>query len=111
MSYSSLYFQKPIVVKEEKIVSVEKANAANEAYEFLNCFLEQNEWLAGDHITIADFNTFATVSALEVLVPIDKNKHQNLNRWCEKMSSSPWIKAGEEGLIAFRKLMESRMNS
>lgn len=43
-----------------------KAAKFEESLELLNEFLRDQEWVAGDHITIADYAIVATISTAEV---------------------------------------------
>lgn len=73
----------------------------------MNAFLEGNQWVAGDYITIADFCCGATVSSLNHLVPIDDEKYPNTSRWLKNLDAHPNFEAGRKGLEAFKTLMDS----
>lgn len=45
-----------------------KAAKFEESLELLNEFLRNQTWVAGDHITIADYAIVATVSTAEVCI-------------------------------------------
>nr|AEV23876.1 glutathione S transferase class theta variant 8 [Periplaneta americana] len=55
--------------------------------EFLEKFLEGNEWVAGNDITIADYTIGVTVSHMEA-VGYDLKKHPNISRWLEKTKNT-----------------------
>jgi glutathione S-transferase len=57
-------------IREGKRPEAEKLAKLDEAFEFLNKFLEGQDWLAGSHITIADFALVVTVSLTEVRIPL-----------------------------------------
>lgn len=44
----------------------EKVKKLKEAFEFLEIFMGESDWMAGDDITIADYSLVATVSTIEV---------------------------------------------
>jgi glutathione S-transferase len=44
----------------------EKLDKINEALQYLNQFLEDQDWVAGDSMTIADISVVVTVSNSEV---------------------------------------------
>jgi glutathione S-transferase len=46
----------------------EKLKKIEESYEFLNKFLENQDFVAGDNLTIADLAIISTVSTAEVTV-------------------------------------------
>jgi glutathione S-transferase len=47
----------------------------DEAFEFLNKFLEGHDWLAGSNITIADFAVVVTASCIEVSIYLQQHYH------------------------------------
>jgi glutathione S-transferase len=58
-----------MAIRQGKSPEAEKVSKLDEAFEFLNTFLEGQDWLAGSHITIADFALVVTVSLTEVRIP------------------------------------------
>ncbi|KAH8289071.1 hypothetical protein KR054_010500, partial [Drosophila jambulina] len=61
------------------------ANADNfkkiqSAFEFLNTFLEGQEYVAGDHLTVADIAILSSVSTFDI-VDFDISKYPNVARW------------------------------
>ncbi|KAF2891055.1 hypothetical protein ILUMI_15118 [Ignelater luminosus] len=68
----------PLALKETNVVPPEKAAEIIEAYGFLEKFLEGNKWMAGENVTLADISLIATVTSLDVLVPIDEKKFPNI---------------------------------
>ncbi|EDW28062.1 GL27301 [Drosophila persimilis] len=49
-------------------------------FELLNTFLEDQEYVAGSNLTIADISILATISTIEV-VDFDLKKYPNVARW------------------------------
>lgn len=74
---------------EKKGVDQPVIDKINEAYGFLNSFLQGNNWIAGDQVTIADFSIVATISTIDILIPIDEEKYPNLVKWYAKMQEHP----------------------
>jgi Glutathione S-transferase len=52
----------------------EKLKKLEEAYEFLNKFLENQDFVAGDNLTVADLAIIASVSSAEVIVPCNRQR-------------------------------------
>ncbi|KAH8247704.1 hypothetical protein KR038_008602, partial [Drosophila bunnanda] len=50
------------------------------AFEFLNTFLEGQEYVAGDHLTVADIAILSSVSTFDI-VDFDISKYPNVARW------------------------------
>lgn len=110
--YSYLNFtclQKPLVFHGQNQIPEEKINNVVEAYGFLNTFLDGSKWVAGDEVTIADFNIFETVRSLNVVVPIDNNKYSNILRWIEQVNELPATEVGKQGFLDFESLLKKRL--
>lgn len=45
------------------------------SYAFIETFLEKNDWIAGENMTIADLSLIATISTLDEFIPVDKEKY------------------------------------
>lgn len=76
---------------------------AIEAYDFLNTFLKDNEFLAGKNVTIADFCAAASAATMNELVPIDEEKFHNVLAWFGRLKALPFYEKNQErGLKHFR---------
>lgn len=91
---------------EEEVVDKVK-----EAYDFLEAFLEGKEWLAGEEMTIADLSNVATVSSMEVFVPIEEEGHEKLLAWLAKCKELPYYKeCNQEGLDLLKEAVNAQLN-
>lgn len=61
-----LHSQFPVLFLKTKEIPEEKKKNVRDAYAFLETFLEGNDYLAGNHYTIADMCCIATVSSMVV---------------------------------------------
>lgn len=61
----------------------EKMKKIEEAFQFLDKFLEGHNFVAGSNLTIADLSIIATVSTAEIL-GFDLSKYPNVAKWFEK---------------------------
>jgi glutathione S-transferase len=52
----------------------EKMKKLEESYEYLNKFLENQDFVAGDNLTVADLSIISTVSTAEVTVLYNRQK-------------------------------------
>lgn len=50
----------------------------------LNKFLDGNKWLAGEHLTIADFSVVISVAALEGVIKFDLTGYEHVHRWYQQ---------------------------
>lgn len=74
-----------------------------QAFEFLNAFLEGQTYAAGDSLTLADFALAATVSTFEV-AQFDFSKYANVAKWYAKCKSTmPGWDINENGMAEFKK--------
>lgn len=86
--YSLLQF--PILMVDEKEIPKEKLEALKEAYEFLDRFLERSDFLANDHVTIADFSCVSSISTASIILPISAEIYPRLFKWYQKCKALPY---------------------
>ncbi|KAE8572972.1 glutathione S-transferase 1 [Halyomorpha halys] len=86
----------------------EKAKKLDEAFGFLDGFLSNSTYAAGDNLTLADLALVSTVSTVEV-VNYDFSKHKNVTKWLNKCKETipDYEKSNNEGAQAFKALFES----
>nr|WCC58220.1 glutathione S-transferase [Pharsalia antennata] len=65
----------------------EKLEKVNEAFRFLDSFLADSEYAAGDTLTIADLSLVASVSACEAAC-YDLSSYKNVSRWYAKVKDT-----------------------
>lgn len=74
-----------------------------EAFVFLNTFLEGKKFAAADHVTVADISLIATVSSYEV-AGFDFSKYANVTRWYNLSKKSiTGYNINEAGMAEFKK--------
>lgn len=88
----------------------EKLKKVEEALGFLNTLLDNQNYVAGQHLTIADFSLITTVSTIEVIdVDIDINQFPNVKKWVEKATRTvPGYDINESGLVHFKRFIQSK---
>ncbi|KAF2894318.1 hypothetical protein ILUMI_11856 [Ignelater luminosus] len=101
---------KPLLQKEKDIPN-EKLADVIEAYEFLEKFLEDQQWIAGNSVTLADLSLIATVTSSDVIVSIDEKKFPNIVGWIKRAKDLPYYSANEAGLDMFRNLVKGLLNA
>lgn len=81
----------------------EKFKKIEEAFAFLNTFLGDSKYAAGDHVTLADISLVATVSSFEV-AEFDISKYANVQRWYDLCKTTvPGYQINEAGCLEFKK--------
>lgn len=94
----------------EKEISKDKLSAINEAYSHMNNFLENQAYIAGENLTIADFCCVSTVSTATVIIPISNERFPNLSKWYQRCKSLPYYEeANGVGLSKLDMLVESKL--
>ncbi len=68
-------------------VSEHSFNRAVEALSFLNTFLENSKYLAGDKLTIADISCASVPLTFQRLIPNEYNKFDNVKAWIDRLRS------------------------
>ncbi|CAG9864020.1 unnamed protein product [Phyllotreta striolata] len=85
----------------------EKLKAVQAALAFLDGFIGNNEYVAGDSLTLADLAIVSSVSTIE-LAKIDLSAHGNVVRWFSKVKATApgYVEANEKPLQDFRKFVD-----
>lgn len=95
--------------KGETSIREEYIEKATEVYGLLNTLLERDKFVAGCEVTIADLSLFSTITSLNIIIPIDTNKHPLLNAWLGVMKQLPYCSVNEPGLKQFEVLVKSKL--
>lgn len=68
-----------------------KAGTRNMKYhlDYIGWLIDHRRWLAGDHMTIADFAAAAHLSCLDYTGDVDWNRNRGLHEWYAKIKSRP----------------------
>lgn len=74
---------------EDQIASIE------EAYGFVDKYLENSPYIAADHLTVADLSCVATFTSLNYFVPIDK-KFSKIHEWLKRLKQTDFYKKGND---------------
>ncbi|RZB45757.1 GST N 3 domain containing protein [Asbolus verrucosus] len=99
----------PLFYRKSKEVSQEQKNRVLEAYKFVEIFLENSQWVAGDEVTIADFSIGSTILALNLLVPLDVSAFPKTDSWIKRFQGLEYTKVNEVGLQELKKVIEKCM--
>lgn len=87
----------------------QKANALKASLDYLDQYLEEMEYAAGDQLTIADFALLASVTHLEG-VDWSYKSYENINRWVTKLKTElPYYKeCNQDGITMFKDWVKAR---
>lgn len=89
-----------------KTPSTEALQEAQTVYDFLEVFLADHKFLAGQNLTIADFSIITTLTALDYFVPIDEAKHPKVAKWVNSCKELPYYNEANEGLQQFKEFIQ-----
>nr|AEJ87243.1 glutathione s-transferase E2B [Anopheles plumbeus] len=84
-----IYFGKSDI-PEDRIEYVQKA------YRLLEDTLTDN-FVAGPHMTIADFSCISTISSLKGVVPMEQSEYPKIHAWIERLKQLPYYEEANGG--------------
>ncbi|KAK9881162.1 hypothetical protein WA026_014510 [Henosepilachna vigintioctopunctata] len=89
-----------------------KLERIKEAFNFLNVFLENQEFAAGNNLTIADFALIATVSNFEIS-GFDISPYPNVLSWYNKVKTTApgYEEVNGKNALLFKQMMEKLMKN
>ncbi|XP_018333399.1 glutathione S-transferase 1-like [Agrilus planipennis] len=102
---------KEIWFGESKSITENHVAAIKEAYSFLETFLsiENESYIAGNSLTIADFSLIASVTTMEMFVPICPQLYPKLTAWIQRIESLPYYNsANQNGLNVYAEEVKKR---
>lgn len=79
----------------------ERIEAIVEAYDFLEAFLKEHDYVAGDQLTIADFSLISSISSMVAYVQIDPLKYAKITAWMNRMQELPYYAENATGARLF----------
>lgn len=105
-------------IKKGEITEIGQAQieAVEEAYKITETYLNKSQYIALDHFTVADICAGATITSLNVMVPIDAEKFPRLIQWIGALYTEdcfPEVNAPglEQFNVRINTLLESSNNS
>nr|UCR60995.1 glutathione-S-transferase [Aphelinus asychis] len=86
----------------------EKLKKLEESFEYLEKFLDGQDYVAGSALTVADLVLIPSVSNLTLFSDFDLGKYKNTSRWLKRMESeaTKYEETNGEGLKAFKFLVD-----
>ncbi|XP_001361313.2 glutathione S-transferase 1-like [Drosophila pseudoobscura] len=81
---------KPLLFFNQKVIPKERHQAIVEIYDFVETFLKDQDYIAGNQLTIADFSLVSTITSLEAFVGIDRAKYVRTSAWIKRLEQLPY---------------------
>ncbi|XP_052743652.1 glutathione S-transferase 1-like [Bicyclus anynana] len=98
----------PILYENCRFVMPQQTKEVEYAYQELETLLKGRSWFSGTYMSLADIAIVATVSTLNVLVPVNKERYPVLFSWMFRMSQKPFYTTGNlKGLNEFTKRIDT----
>lgn len=107
--YTMSAFQRPVIYGGEKIIPQVRIDRVKEDYGLLEKFLQGKKWVAGDHVTVADFSIVSSITTMDVVVSIQGAQFPNIAAWIERMEKLPYYDQNKTGLDQIRKVIEDNL--
>lgn len=79
----------PIFFEGKKEIPPEGIKAIYSAYDMLEKFLSESEYLVGNDLTIADFSALPSVTTLNLHIPLEAETYPNIIAWIDRLSVIP----------------------
>ncbi|XP_054726906.1 glutathione S-transferase E14-like [Anastrepha obliqua] len=105
-SFADYYYPRLFFNSEEPF-DPELFKKMEAAFDLLNTFLDGNNYVAGDQLTVADFSILTTVSTIDVS-GFDISKYPNVARWYENAKKVPGWEESWEGALEFKKYFKNK---
>ncbi|XP_047986460.1 glutathione S-transferase 1-like isoform X2 [Leguminivora glycinivorella] len=100
----------PLIIEGVKEIPQKGLDAIEEAYGFLEEFLSRSRHLAGDDVTIADIAAYATVTSLELLLPLNAQKYPKTQAWLKALEKLPAVqKCNAKGVEDLKQFINSKL--
>lgn len=93
--------------KETKTTPPKLEEDTIKAYEFMEKFLEKNEWVALDTFTLADISCYTNITCLDYHVKVNQKTFPKLSAWIKRIQVLPFTAADKEGLDSFANFFDS----
>ncbi|EDW36395.1 GL17772 [Drosophila persimilis] len=80
----------PLFRLNETQIPKARIDALADVYTTLETFLNNNEYIAGKHLTIADFHIIAILSTIEIFLAVDAGKYPKVSAWMQRITELPY---------------------
>ncbi|XP_017038679.1 glutathione S-transferase 1 [Drosophila ficusphila] len=100
---------RPVLFNGESTLPRNQVDHINQIYDFLETFLDDHDYLAGDHLTIADFSIVSTITSIGVFLEMDPARYPRIAAWLERLKELPYYEeANGNGATQYVDLLRSK---
>ncbi|KAH1011275.1 hypothetical protein HUJ04_000686 [Dendroctonus ponderosae] len=100
-----VFYDNATAVPDNKIKNIEAS------FEFLETFLSVTNYLASNHLTIADICALSTVSTIQIFHQVNNVKYPKLVAWLSKLKSLEFYNVNLDGIQMFTDMFMPLLNS
>ncbi|XP_050515176.1 glutathione S-transferase 1-like [Diabrotica virgifera virgifera] len=93
---------KRVFYEQKRDVVPEDLAALVEAYEIVEKFLDSNQYVAGDKLTVADFSFWTSLTTWNGIGVYTEDKYPRIAAWLNRMSELPYSKINKEAVDSFK---------
>ncbi|XP_017079188.1 glutathione S-transferase 1 [Drosophila eugracilis] len=100
---------RPVLFCGESTLPKNQVDHINQIYDFVEAFLDDHDYMAGDQLTIADFSIVSTITSIGVFLELDLAKYPRIAAWLERLKELPYYEeANGTGAAQYVGLMKSK---
>ncbi|XP_052839696.1 glutathione S-transferase 1 [Drosophila gunungcola] len=100
---------RPILFNGESTLPRNQVDHIIQVYNFVETFLDDHDYLAGDQLTIADFSIVSTITSIGVFQELDVAKYPRIAAWLDRLKELPYYEeANGSGAAQYVELLRSK---
>ncbi|XP_001974676.2 uncharacterized protein LOC6546577 [Drosophila erecta] len=100
---------RPVLFNGESTLPRDQVAHVQQVYDFVETFLDDHDYVAGDQLTIADFSIVSTITSIGVFLELDQAKYPKIAAWLERLKELPYYEeANGKGAAQFVQLLRSK---
>jgi glutathione S-transferase len=101
----------PLFKRQLKEFSKEGIGNVIRAYDTLEGFFNDDQkYVYGNEMTIADISIWSMMLSLKLLVPLNDNKFPKISKWLQLMQKRPTFELNQNGAVQHSKFIKSFLN-
>ncbi|KAL5287377.1 hypothetical protein ACFFRR_008341 [Megaselia abdita] len=98
-------------LKSGQPITEDILSTIHQAYAFLESFLANSLYLVGDLVTIADFSCLASLSSLDLFLPVDGGKYPKVRGWFDRLQQLPYYdEANGKGIQMAMEMFKDKLS-
>lgn len=91
-------------------LNADQVISIRESLDFLEAFLQEDDYLVGNKLTVADFSNVTTAVTILNIIEIDESKYPKMLAWIDRISKLPYYDDAKN-VVTFNKSFTGRLNA